>query len=306
MARRHDKKSETKRAVRRIAQKSKPAKPAAKADIRHAEPQAVPASVPVSVPVVKARKERKDVLRSVFDIDRVDNPIVGTPAEVQDELDELALKLQKNPDDEDLFMKIVCYMHKYILGLVFKKFSFVTGSEEKDMYQEALIALYNKAIPGFRMGRGMSFLNFAKLCINRHLITILHVSRHRRRDWPLNSAISLDHNPAFSDDDEESSPLSNVIVGRRPQQAPFEQMDKAEVFDRTLKTMKSKLSGFERVVIDEYLDDQSYRDAARSINRRYGERCNEKSIDNALLRIRKKAAELADEVEDDQLPLVSF
>jgi RNA polymerase sporulation-specific sigma factor len=303
MSTRHSRKQEAKPAAKHAAVKAKQAMPVFRADDRCDEADSCDSDSNV-IAIVQAKKERKEALRSVFDLERVNDPIIGTPAEVQDELDYLALKLQKHPEDEDLFMRIVCYMHKYILGLVFKKYSFVTGSEEKDMYQESLIALHSKAIPGFRMGKGMSFLNFAKLCINRHLITILHASRHRRRDYPLNTAISIDHNPAFPEDDEESSPLSNVIVGRTPPPAPYEHMDRSEVFDMTLNTMKSKLSGFERVVIDEYLDDKSYRDAASSINKRYGERCNEKSIDNALLRIRKKAAELEGEVNEDQLPLI--
>jgi RNA polymerase sporulation-specific sigma factor len=229
---------------------------------------------------------------------------VGTPAEVKKELDNLAMRLQRRPKDQDAFLRIVCYMHKYILGLVFKKYSFVRGSDEKDVYQEALIALFKKAIPSFRKHRGMSFLNFAKMCINRHLITILNASRNRRRDWPLNTSISLDHSPGGGDEDDDACPLSNVVPDTAHGKPPFNDMAKSETFEKTLGAIKSVLSDFEQSVLMEYLQDKSYKDASKAISKKYGRRCNERSIDNALLRIRKKAMALKVECGEDALPLV--
>jgi RNA polymerase sporulation-specific sigma factor len=252
--------------------------------------------------------DETEAIGTVFDVKGVDDPLIGTPKEVQDELDEIALKLQKRcksrAKNDAAFMKIVSYMHKYILGLVFKKYSFVAGCDEKDMYNQALIALHQKAIPKFDPNRDMSFLNFAKMCINKHLITILHASRNRRKDLPLNTAISLDHNPASYDEDEDTCPLSNVVTGGKSSSAPFDDMVRNETFDSTLGAIKSKLSGFERAVLVEYLEKKSYREAAKSVARKYGEKCNEKSIDNALLRIRKKATDLRDDDDDDSLPLI--
>lgn len=252
------------------------------------------------LPAVK----RKD-MKTVFDMDDIDDPLTGTPAEVRKELDNLAFKIQKNPLDQASFVKIVCYMHKYILGLVFKKYSFVKGYDDKDIYQEALIAIFKKAIPSFRKGKGMSFLNFSKMCINRHLITILNASINRRKDMPLNTSISLDHAPPGREDDgDESCILSNVIPDTVHGKPPFTEMDRSESFDRTLKTINSVLSDFEKEVLIEYLRDKSYKDAAKSMSKTHGKTCNERSIDNALLRIRKKAMALKDTFGEDSLPLV--
>lgn len=242
-------------------------------------------------------------VRTTFDPGDVEEPLEGTPAEVQVDLDNIAIRLQRRPRDKELFNKVVLYMHKYILGLVFKKYSFVMGYDESDMYQEALIALSKKAIPGFRKGKGMSFLNFAKMCINRHLITILHASKHRCKDKPLNLSISLDHNPAGYSDDDDSCPLSNVITDLQHQQPPYDGIVRDETFRHTLGLIRGRLSRFERTVLDEYLEDNSYRDSAKNISKR-GERCNEKSIDNALLRIRKKASDLKDEEGRSSIPLL--
>ena len=253
-------------------------------------------------PVPKVRHNER--IGSVFDIDPVDGALVGTPAEVRDELDGLAIKLQRHPSNQDIFLKIVSYMHKYILGLVFKKYSFVMGNEEKDMYNESLSALYHKAVPRFRRNRGMSFLNFAKMCINRRLITILHQSRHRIKNLPLNTASSLDHSPIGAGEDDDDCQLSNVISNKKKPEAPFDKIVRSESFRITLETVKKRLSGFEQKVLDEYLDEKSYKLAARSIRQKHGEKCNAKSIDNALLRIRKKATDARNEEGSDALPLL--
>ena len=244
-------------------------------------------------------------IKSIFDLDAVEDPLIGTPKAVQDKLDSLALWVQEHMDDEAAFLRIVQYMHNYILGLVFKKYSFVRGKDEKDMYQEALVALYRKAIPSFKTGKGMSFLNFAKMCMNRHLITILHASINRIRDKPLNTAMSLDRNPA-SHKDDDPCPLYNVIEDK-DDEAPFESMCRSETLTVTLGTIRDKLSPFEEVVLAEYLEERSYRDAASVIRKKYDIPCNEKAIDNALLRIRKKATDLRVELDDDEtsLPLLS-
>lgn len=150
----------------------------------------------------------------------------------------------------------------------------------------------------------MSFLNFAKMCINRRLITILHQSRHRIKNLPLNTASSLDHSPIGAGEDDDDCQLSNVISNKKKPEAPFDKIVRSESFRITLETVKKRLSGFEQKVLDEYLDEKSYKLAARSIRQKHGEKCNAKSIDNALLRIRKKATDARNEEGSDALPLL--
>jgi hypothetical protein len=57
-------------------------------------------------------------------------------------------------------------------------------------------------------------------------------------------------------------------------------------------------------VLIEYLRDKSYKEASKAISKKYGRYCNERSIDNALLRIRKKAMSMKSEGNEDLLPLV--
>jgi len=261
---------------------------------------ALPSELLIADEVKPVRRDCK----TVFDMDDVEDPLIGTPMEVRKELDALAMRLQRKPKDQAAFLKIVCYMHKYILGLVFRKYNYVRGHDDKDIYQEALIALFKKAVPSFRKGKGMSFLNFAKMCINRHLITILNSSRNRRKDIPLNTSISLDHAPPGREDDDDSCLLSNIIPDTVHGKPPFTEITKSESFNRTLGTLSSLLSPFEQTVLSEYLKDKSYREASKSVSKICGKRCNERSIDNALLRIRKKAMTLKHGLGEEELPLV--
>jgi len=242
-----------------------------------------------------------------FPTDVFESPLQGTPKEVRKELDSLAMHLKKHPTDSVAFTKIELYMQKYLMGLVYHRYPYIRGSGEDDVYQEALLAITRKAIPKFNPNRGMSFLNFAKLCINRHLITMLHASKNRRKDMPINKAISLDHSPGPGGDEDDDCSLSNVITDDKHCEPPFKEMDQRESYERTLRTLKKKLSEFEIVVLEEYLYDRSYKDAAKNIARRIGHDCVEKSVDNALLRIRKKAAELIkEESGTDNLPLIGY
>ena len=210
-----------------------------------------------------------------FVLQGVDEPLCGAPKEVRKELDGLALHLQKHPEDNAAFAKIHVYVHKYLMGLVYRRYPHIRGMDENDVYQESLIAISRKAIPKFNPNKGMSFLNFAKLCINRHLITLLHASRFKRKDMPINTAISLDHNPG--DDDDTGGTLSNVITDEKSCEPPYKEMDQREAFSMTLTALKSKLSEFEIVVLEEYLRDHSYKDIAKNMSKRLGRHYNEKA-----------------------------
>ena len=277
-------------------------------------------SKPVKAKKVARKKAPARSSQTVFDLHNIENPLSGTPKEVQTELDGLALQIQPalqrslkesgedsldlnlSPEDEEAFDRILAYIHKYLLGLVFRKFSFVRGYEESDIYQESLIALFKKAIPNFDPTRNMSFLNFAKMCINRHLITILHASKHRRKDMPINNSISLDSSPS-GDDEDGSCTLSDIIPDEKQTNAPYNNLSNKEAFSKTLEMLTVTLSPFETLVLEEYLAEKSYKEAAKNISKKLGIKHNAKSIDNSLLRIRSKALKLFLENGQEAIPL---
>jgi hypothetical protein len=58
------------------------------------------------------------------------------------------------------------------------------------------------------------------------------------------------------------------------------------------------------VVLEEYLNEKSYREVAKGVSKRLLMRYDAKSIDNALLRIRKKAQEFIRCNNKDAVPLL--
>ena len=213
------------------------------------------------------------------------------------ELDQYALRLQKNPNDEEAFKKIHDALNKFIMGQAFHRF-IIRGYEGNDLCQEALIVLWSKAIPCFNPERGMSFWGFAKMCINRHLITILNSALTRKKDMPMNKSVSLDEIFVNNDSDggdgctlmnlfDDGTDFLNGICSSEDQR-------------ETLIILKESLSPFETMVLLCYLEGMSYKEISKNISEDLERFCNEKSVDNALLRIRRKAMEI---IKEKKLPL---
>jgi RNA polymerase sporulation-specific sigma factor len=241
----------------------------------------------------------------LFKLPMVKDPIIGTPKQVQKELDSIVKKMQKNLDTKESrhqFDRIHLYMHGYLINIVLKQFPYIKGMQTVDIYQQTLYALWMKAIPGFKRGKGMSFLNFAKMCIRRHLITQLNASKNRQKDQSLNRAISLDSPVSYGQSDEESNnTFSNTVPDSR---ASTDELTAAEEALRITKEVLFKiLSDFEKIVLHEYLSTSTYKEIAKNIAQKTNKPCETKSVDNALLRIRKKAIHLKNHSKIDDIPL---
>ena len=191
-------------------------------------------------------------------------------------------------------------MHGYLINVVLKKFPFIRGLQTVDVYQETLIALRFKAIPGFKKRKGMSFLNFAKMCIRRHLITLLNASKTIQYNQPMNRAISIDA-PVNQGDEDSSNTFANTLEDKNPHSNKIAEKD--EAYTVTRDTLMNALSDFEKIVLDEYLTTSTYKEIAKNISKRTNKRCVTKSVDNALLRIRKKAFQLKRYAKGDDMPL---
>lgn len=206
-------------------------------------------------------------------------------------------------EDQASFAEIVSALEGYLQHLVYRKFFFVAGCNADDIYQEALFALATKAIPDYVEEKG-PFLSFAKLCIQRHIITILK-SANSKRNGPLNGAVSLDQ-PVNENDGDEDGPVAvggfmsdalDRVTGKmtQPQQdALINKLIKSESFRKMREVLLSKLTPLETQVFGLYLKNMSYVDIVKFMNkRRRGKgRVICKTIDNALCRVKKKALDL--------------
>lgn len=240
----------------------------------------------------------------LYKIPIVKDPLIGSPKEVQKKLDRIAINIQKDPKADcsnELYNKIHLYMHGYLINVALKQFPYIKGFQTTDIYQESLIALRFKAIPNFRRNKGMSFLNFAKMCIRRHLITILNTSNNRKKDQSINKAVPIDV-PCIEDD--ENTTLANTLKDKTINHD--KNSENKEAFEFTKNFLMGYLSSFEQEVLNEYLLNGSYKEIAKNITEKTNKKCLPKAVDNALLRIRKKAILLKENINENDLPLFLY
>jgi len=153
---------------------------------------------------------------------------------------------------------------------------FLIGADSEDIIQEGMIGLY-KAVRDYDNERNASFRGFAELCVNRQMITAIKAAT-RQKHQPLNSYVSL-NKPVF-DDDSEQTYMDFLQEGDlvNPETLLIGRENKSSLVMRMVDT----LSGFETKVLKLYLQGLSYYEIAEKLKR------TEKSIDNALQRIKKK------------------
>lgn len=153
---------------------------------------------------------------------------------------------------------------------------FIIGAEKEDIVQEGLIGLF-KAIKDYDENKQNSFKSFASLCIERQIITAIKTS-NRQKHIPLNSSLSLNNN--INDNDSETSFLD--IIDAPNVEDPLETLTKKEYYSHIKSKLNSNLSDFEKKVLYNYIEGNSYTNIAEKLDMPV------KSIDNAIQRIRKK------------------
>lgn len=157
---------------------------------------------------------------------------------------------------------------------------FLIGGDREDIIQEGMIGLY-KAVRDFDKEKLTSFKGFAELCITRQIITAIKMAT-RQKHIPLNSYISL-YKPIY--DEESERTLLDIIAESRsadPQEVMITQEKQTHIEGKLYEL----LSELERRVLYLYLDGCSYREISEELNR------HQKSIDNALQRIKRKCEHL--------------
>lgn len=159
---------------------------------------------------------------------------------------------------------------------------YIIGAEKEDIVQEGLIGLF-KAIKSYESDKQSSFKSFANMCIERQLITAIK-SSNRQKHMPLNSYLSLNMNAYDNNEDgNENSPDLLEILNTNMIEDPLDTITQKEYYQTIENTIDKTLSGFEKQVLNFYMQGESYTKIAQRLNTPV------KSIDNAIQRIRKKA-----------------
>ncbi|MCI8474572.1 MAG: sigma-70 family RNA polymerase sigma factor [Oscillospiraceae bacterium] len=154
---------------------------------------------------------------------------------------------------------------------------FLAGGDSEDLIQEGMIGLLS-AIRGFQPDRGSTFRTYAEICIRHRLYSAVKSAAGGKHS-PLNQSVSIDSS-LF----EEVS--SSYSYGERslPAGDPEDMLISREDREIQLKGLREKLSGYEKIILDFYLDGLSCQEIAQKTGKTF------KSVDNAVQRIRRKAA----------------
>lgn len=153
---------------------------------------------------------------------------------------------------------------------------FLVGADKEDIIQEGMIGLF-KAVRDFDFERTASFKGFAELCIKRQIITAVKTAT-RQKHMPLNTYVSLS-NPVYDGDSEGF--LEEVLPGT-PETDPEHLFITKENTEFLNGKMEEVLSSLEKSVLALYLEGKSYQEISLILDR------PQKSIDNALQRVKKK------------------
>lgn len=158
---------------------------------------------------------------------------------------------------------------------------YLIGAETEDVAQEGMIGLF-KAIRDYEPDKGSAFQTFAILCIRRQIKTAITAS-NRKKHTPLNTYISI-----YSENDEYGNILADNLEAEAETTNPENMMiarERQSVIEGKIELL---LSSLEKKVLRRYLNGLSRADIAAELGK------SEKSVSNALQRIRSKLSKNAD------------
>ena len=152
---------------------------------------------------------------------------------------------------------------------------FLAGGDSEDLIQEGMFGLLS-AMRQYDPDSGNSFRTFAEHCIRMRLYSAIK-SASRLKHLPLNDGVSLEQ---LSEDSSLQISAIPDAIRRNPEDLVLARERTEELYSELLQC----LSGMEKKVLSLYLEGLSYREIALRLGK------EEKSIDNAVQRIRRKLA----------------
>ena len=183
--------------------------------------------------------------------------------------DEELVELVKNGDGQALDNLIEKY-NRLILKIT--RSYFLVGGDREDLMQEGRIGVMNAANT---FNGSISFKNYAYTCIRSSVFSAIKKAKSKK-NIPLENYVPLFGNI----DDDEQYDKNEVVVGTAENpETGYINREAAEEFSNKIK---GELSDFEYTILSDYLKGYSYKEIGNKVGK------SEKSVDNALFRIRKK------------------
>lgn len=153
---------------------------------------------------------------------------------------------------------------------------YVRGADKEDLLQIGMIGLW-QAVNDYCFEKNITFMSFAKICIERHIITAIKSSTRKKQSF-LNDALSLDY---YSDSNDAEFTLSEIVAAPL-ETCPEERLLQKEKLASLHYSIQKMLSEFEWDVLLLHHRGKSYCEIACLLG------CKAKAVDNALVRIRRK------------------
>ncbi len=153
---------------------------------------------------------------------------------------------------------------------------FLVGGDGEDLIQEGMLGLLS-AIREFDPSMNTSFKTYAEVCVKRRIYSAIKMASRKKHE-PLNEMIS------FEDVLSDESRPNSISVGDAFRRVPEEQVLEQESAEEIIQVYSRCLSRFEKEILEYYLHGLSYEEIAVCCGR------SEKSVDNAVQRIRRKLA----------------
>ncbi|MCR5451419.1 MAG: sigma-70 family RNA polymerase sigma factor [Lachnospiraceae bacterium] len=151
---------------------------------------------------------------------------------------------------------------------------YLPGGSRDDMIQVGRLGLVD-AIESYDKSKGTRFSSFAYTVINRRMGNEAEAAGRKKHE-PLNNFVSIDSDSA---EEYANDPLFTVCT------SPEQNYIDLEATKEMKASIEESLSDFENKVFNELLAGKSYKDIATEYDK------SEKTIDNAIQRIRRKAKE---------------
>jgi len=188
---------------------------------------------------------------------------------------------KNGPIVSSAYDKIEKNFEKYLNSKTAKYF--IKGGDGDDIRQEGRLGLH-KAIRDFDEKRGMSFVGFACMCIERHLVSTIKRGLRNKTEI-LNESQSLDQKIFLGEGEDDDTTLKDIICDENALNPEDNFIDKDQ-YNILKGALFGRLTAMERCVTDEYLRGYSYKTIARRLD------IKPKSVDNAISRVKNKAQEL--------------
>ena len=178
-----------------------------------------------------------------------------------------------NPSD---IVEIVQKYTSYVNAL--SRRYFIVGGTPEDIFEEGVIGIL-EACKNYN-GESLfeeRFDSFVKICIKRQIFDAIKKA-NRKKNKALNESVSF---ATFDHDGDEQSMLE-ILIDRSVSNDPLDLFIDQEKVSERLSKCDKRLSDFEKIVLEHYLDGEKQSEIAQSLNKPV------KSIDNTIQRIKNK------------------